>query len=135
MKVLLSIKPQFVEEIFAGKKRFEYRKAIFSKDVDSVVIYSTKPVGKIVGEFTIKRILNNKPEQLWALTSNYSGISKDFFDQYFEDRDSAYALEIEAPRRYKKPINPQERIESFVAPQSFMYVNDMDYLDLLATTI
>ena len=54
MKVLLSIKPQFVEEIFAGKKRFEYRKAIFSKDVDSVVIYSTKPVGKIVGEFTIK---------------------------------------------------------------------------------
>lgn len=135
MRVLLSIKPQFVEEIFSGKKRFEYRKAIFTKEVDTVVIYSTKPVGQIVGEFVIKRILNNEPEELWALTHDYSGITKDFFDQYFEDRNSAYALEIEAPQRYKEPINPLEKIESFVAPQSFMYVNDMDYLDLLAVNL
>ena len=29
MKVLLSIKPEFVEKIFSGEKRFEYRKNIF----------------------------------------------------------------------------------------------------------
>ena len=55
MKILLSIKPEFVEEIFSGRKKFEYRKAIFTnKKVTSVIVYSTMPVGKIVGEFTIE---------------------------------------------------------------------------------
>lgn len=31
MKVLLSIKPEFVEKIFAGEKKFEYRRTIFKK--------------------------------------------------------------------------------------------------------
>ena len=55
MKILLSIKPEFVEEIFSGRKKFEYRKAIFTnKKVTSAIVYSTMPVGKIVGEFTIE---------------------------------------------------------------------------------
>ena len=57
MKVLLSIKPEFVQEIFTGKKKYEYRKAIFTRSVDKVVVYSTKPVGMIVGEFTVENIL------------------------------------------------------------------------------
>ena len=58
MKILLSIKPEFVEEIFSGRKKFEYRKAIFTnKKVTSVIVYSTMPVGKIVGEFTIEEVL------------------------------------------------------------------------------
>ena len=52
MKVLLSIKPEFVEKIFSGEKRFEYRKSIFKQqNIDTIVIYSTMPVGMIVGEF------------------------------------------------------------------------------------
>ena len=38
MKVLLSIKPEFVQEIFTGKKKYEYRKAIFTRSVDKVVV-------------------------------------------------------------------------------------------------
>lgn len=57
MKVLLSIKPEFVQEIFTGKKKYEYRKVIFTRSVDKVVVYSTKPVGMIVGEFTVENIL------------------------------------------------------------------------------
>lgn len=38
MKVLLSIKPEFVEEIILGNKKFEYRKSIFKrKDISSIV--------------------------------------------------------------------------------------------------
>ena len=57
MKVLLSIKPEFVHEIFAGNKKYEYRKAIFTKNVNQVVVYSTKPEGMIVGEFTVETII------------------------------------------------------------------------------
>ena len=61
MKVLLSIKPEFVEEIIEGRKKFEYRKSIFTRtDVSSVVVYATKPFGKVVGEFEIGSIIRGK---------------------------------------------------------------------------
>lgn len=124
MKVLLSIKPEFVREIFQGRKKYEYRKNIFTKHVTKVLVYSTKPEGMIVGEFSVREILNDTPEKLWEKTSAVSGITKEFFDQYFEGRDKGYALQIEEPILYKKPINPFEMFSSFVAPQSFKYIEE-----------
>jgi len=34
MNAIISIKPQYVEEILAGRKRFEYRKKVFARPVD-----------------------------------------------------------------------------------------------------
>ncbi len=124
MKVLLSIKPQFVEEIFNGNKKFEYRKSIFKrKGIKSVVIYSTMPVGKIVGEFDIEDILIDEPKRLWEKTKNYSGISEDFYDEYFMNRDKGYAIQIKSLNRYDEPKCPYELYENFTAPQSFKYVS------------
>ena len=54
MKVLLSIKPQYVESILSGKKSYEFRRMIFAAQIDTVVIYATKPIGRVVGEFGIE---------------------------------------------------------------------------------
>lgn len=82
-KVLLSIKPQFVKAIFEGSKRFEYRKSIFKdKNINKVIIYSTMPVGKIVGEFDIECILEEHPIKIWNLTKQDSGITDKFFFEY-----------------------------------------------------
>ena len=113
MKVLLSIKPEFVREIFAGNKKYEYRKAIFTKNVNQVVVYSTKPEGMIVGEFTVETIIENEPQQLWDQTKEASGITKEFFDQYFEGRKRGYALKISSPKLYENPINPFDLFSSF----------------------
>ena len=59
MKALLSIKPEFAEAIFNGKKRFEYRKVIFKEKVKYIQVYVTKPVGKIIGEFEIGEIVKD----------------------------------------------------------------------------
>lgn len=123
MKVILSIKPEFVEKIFSGEKRFEYRKAVFkNRDVDAVIIYSTMPVGMIVGEFKFKTILKNTPQTIWKKTKKYSVISKDFFFDYFNDKAEACAIEIEEVYQYDNPINPHELIPNFTAPQSYCYV-------------
>lgn len=66
MKILLSIKPVFVEEIMRGEKVFEYRKAIYkNRDINKVVVYSSSPVCRVVGEFDVKNILCDSPEKLW----------------------------------------------------------------------
>ena len=61
MKALLSIKPEFVNEILAGNKKYEYRKKIFKQDIDAIVIYASMPMGKIIGEF--KNINSNVHDQ------------------------------------------------------------------------
>lgn len=122
MKVLLSIKPEFVKEIMNGNKRFEYRKRIFKKEVDSVIIYCTKPIGKIVGEFTIAEIINDSPYELWNQTCSYSGISKDLFLDYFSGHKDGFAIGIKEFFQYDKPINPKDIDDSFIAPQSYKYI-------------
>lgn len=125
MKVLLSIKPEYAEKIFEGTKRFEFRKSVYrSKDVKTVVVYVTRPVGQIIGEFDVDDILCETPDELWALTSDHSGISKDFFDEYFSGRARSFALAVGDVRRYEIPLDPSDLIDNFTPPQSYMYVSD-----------
>lgn len=123
MNVLLSIKPEYVERIFSGSKKYEYRKAIFKKqNIKKVIVYSTMPVGKIVGEFEIERIIEDSPNNIWEQTQEYSGVDKSFFDYYFNDRDKGYAIKISKVKLYDKPIDPKLKYEKFTAPQSFKYL-------------
>ncbi len=123
MKILLSIKPQFVKEIFNGNKKFEYRKAIFkNKDVKTIVVYATMPIGKIIGEFDIDTILEEHPSILWKQTKKYSGITEKLYYKYFSGRDKAFAIKIKSFKKYAKPLCPYVEYKNFVAPQFFKYL-------------
>ena len=125
MKVLLSIKPEFVEKIFSGEKKFEYRRSIFKNpDVDTVIVYSTMPVGKVVGEFKIQTILNLNIEELWNKTQLKSGLNYSFYKSYFHDKDKGYAIKIHAVKEYEEPLLLSELGENLKAPQSFCYIKD-----------
>ena len=119
MKVLLSIKPKFVESIIKGNKKYEYRKAIFKKNVDTVVIYKTTPFCKIIGEFEIDGILYDTPENIWQITQEFAGITQDYFDKYFYNRKIAYAIKIGNIKQYE--LEPKDIIKQFKAPHTFMY--------------
>ena len=124
MHVLLSIRPIHVENILSGKKVFEFRRKLFTRrDIESVLIYCTMPVGRLVAEFKISEILEDAPDRLWERTASGSGILKSYFDSYFEGRDRAYALGIGALNIFDTPILPSELIEDFSPPQSYRYVS------------
>ena len=124
MKVLLSIKPEYVERIFNGKKKYEYRKSLFKRDdVNVVIIYATKPVGKVVGEFEIDKIIENTPSELWKETKKYSGIKKKDYMEYFKKRDKGFAIAIKNINQYDTPIELTDISKDIkIAPQSFRYV-------------
>src|SRR5208283_1206794 len=109
MKVLLSIKPEFALRIFDGSKRYEYRRVIFKRrGVETIVVYASDPIRRIIGEFDIGEILHEKPEQLWAQTSNHAGITKDKFMEYFEKHSKGYAISIRQARKYQIPLSLDE---------------------------
>lgn len=123
MKVLLSIKPEYAEKILEGEKHYEFRKALpKAPGVKTVVIYATKPVGKVVGEFDIDSLLSEKPGDLWSLTAEFSGITRRFFNEYFKGRATAHAIKVRDVRRYEQPLDLRSVVASGVAPQSFCYI-------------
>ena len=122
MKVLVSVKPQFALKIFDGTKKYEYRKRIFKNtDVNTVVVYASSPMQKVIGEFTIDEIMEEEPAVLWEMTKKDSGITKDFFDEYFLNRDHAFAIKVKDFIRYKEPKELID-FELKFAPQSFVYL-------------
>ena len=121
-KVLLSIKPQFVEEIRFGKKIYEYRKSIFKdKSIDKMLIYSSSPIKKIVGECDIETIVSGNPNEVWEQTKLYGGITQDFFFEYFKNKETAYAIKMSNVIFYNQPFLLAD-IGVEYAPQSFRYV-------------
>jgi predicted transcriptional regulator len=123
MKVLLSIKPEFVEKIFSGEKRYEFRRAIFKKpQVSIVVVYASTPIQKVVGEFTISEILYDNVNSLWLRTRRQSGITKDLFLKYFENKNHGFAIGISRVRRYRSPLSLRKDFR-MLPPQSYAYLS------------
>jgi predicted transcriptional regulator len=120
-KILLSIKPEYVERIFNNTKRYEYRRIPAKNNVDSIIIYCSYPVMKIVGEIKVKSIISKSPSALWKMTNRCAGISRDKFYEYFNGRNVAYAYEIAEVKKYRRHKNLYDYGLSF-PPQSFVYI-------------
>ena len=123
MKVILSIKPEFANKIFTGDKHYEFRRSIFKqkKEVKTVIVYASAPISKVIGEFDLEYIIENKIDELWEITKNYSGISENFYRQYFTGKVQGFALKVKEPKLYEKPLDIQDAY-GLKAPQSFAYV-------------
>lgn len=120
---LFSIRPQFVQAILRGEKKFEFRTKICKRKLTTMFIYATKPIGMIVGEVNIETVISEDPEELWKLTRDGAGISKSEFDQYFRGREKAYAYKLKNPIFYNEAMI----LEDFGikrAPQSYCYIED-----------
>ena len=120
MNAILSIKPEFVEEIKAGKKRYEYRKSVFKKPVEKVYVYASAPVSKVIGEFQPEDVLSGAPMEIWKKTKRFSGISEKFYKEYYRGKAAAYAIVIQNFKLYKEPKDLP-----FQAPQSFRYIENL----------
>ncbi|MCQ2361312.1 MAG: ASCH domain-containing protein [Paludibacteraceae bacterium] len=122
MKVLLSIKPEFANKIFDGSKKFEFRKSVFKNpSVDTVVVYASSPVQKVIGEFKVSEIITDDVERLWQKTAQYSGISKMFYDEYFSQKREANAIAVGRKTKYSEPLSLSDFGIKY-PPQSYMYI-------------
>ena len=119
--VLLAIKPEFVERIFSGEKKFEFRRRIALCNVDKIVIYATRPICAVVGAVDVCGIVSGAPEFVWAQTKNASGIDRGFFDSYFSGCDMAYAYKLVRVVRFDVPRSLSD-VGVRAAPQGFVYI-------------
>jgi len=121
MKVVLSIKPEFAFKIFDGTKKFEFRKSIFkNKKIKTIIVYASSPVQQVIGEFDIEEVLNHDLSTLWDLTQEFSGISEEFYYEYFTNKEQGFAIKIKKTRKYRTPKCLRADF-NLSPPQSFAY--------------
>jgi len=124
MHVLLSIKPEFAEKIFNGTKKYEFRRTLFKKkDIDSIIVYVSSPIKKVIGELLIDEILEEDIFELWEKTNNYSGIDENYFFNYFKGKKKGYAIKIKEAIRYKHSFDIK-LLFGVNPPQSFLYIRE-----------
>ena len=122
MRVLLSIKPEFAEKIFNGTKKFEFRRSVFKNpNVKTVVVYASSPVQRVIGEFEIDLIINDELQNLWKITKEFSGISENFFFEYFKSKEKGFAIKIKDTKKYHESLCIKKDFKAS-PPQSFMYL-------------
>ena len=122
-QILLSINPKHVNNIFNGTKKFEFRKIMCNKEVNSIIFYATSPVMKIVGEAAVDEVLVDAPSVIWDKTNQYSGITKEFFDKYYVNKRLAVAYKLKDIKEYKITKKLSE-LGVKRAPQSFQYLTE-----------
>ena len=127
MKILMSIKPQFVEKIRRGEKKFEFRRVLPKhQEVDSIIVYASKPVGKVVGEMIVGDFLTLTVDEMWERTKDKSGLTREEFFSYFHGKHNAHAIEIKSYRDYEQPILLGVLLPDKTPPQSYCYLNNYE---------
>ncbi len=125
MRILLSIKPKYIEQIISGKKKYEFRKETFKeRHSNEIIVYSSSPIKKIIGKFKIGKIIEDTPARLWELLADSAGIIEEEFFEYYTGKKKGFAIEIVDFVLFDTPIDPKSIDPNFVAPQSYLYIKD-----------
>jgi predicted transcriptional regulator len=129
---LISIRPRFVEKILSGEKRLEFRRSWAAEPVDVLVIYSSSPVQRIVATANVVNLTEGTPTALWELSKvKRGGVPRQLIYDYFEGKKTGFAIEIADVLELEHPVNPKKVFKDFVAPQSFRYLEENDYVKIL----
>lgn len=129
--VLMSIKPQYAEAIAKGKKIIEFRKKPIAKSVKRVYVYATSPIKRIIGYFDIENIVCDTPSSLWNSFSEYGCIPRNKYDEYYNGKDCAYGILIKQFHAFDEYKDPKILYDTFRAPQSFRYIDNIEFLKWL----
>ena len=127
MIVFLLSKPEYAFAILSGAKRYEFRKIMFRRDIDKVIVYATAPYSKIIGYFTAGRVSQGSPKILWNKFNKYGGINKRDFFLYFKNRSFGIAIEIKDPVSFRLHRKPREILPNFTLPNSFKYLSEKTF--------
>ena len=123
--ILLSIKPEYANRILEGTKKFEFRKHLAQGAITRILIYSSSPEKRIIGEVEVVGTLTMKKTPLWESTKTSAGISRKKFREYFSGCSLAHAYQLGKATKYDTPKNLAD-YGIAQAPQSFIYLKNSD---------
>lgn len=126
-KIIISIKPKYVQKIYDGNKVIELRKSIglSFKQNNKMYIYSSSPKKAITGHAYIDKIEQVSKDKIKQYYLDKIAISNEELENYLIDGKKGMMIWLKNIVEYKKPITLAKLKETgFTAPQSYCYVSD-----------
>ena len=124
--LLVSIRPKFVEQIFAGVKTVELRRIRPRvKAGDLVIIYASGSQKALVGAFQIADVLAASPATIWRRYSSKTGLTKHEFDCYYTGLKTGFAIQVAQTWKLASPVQLatlRNLLGGFHPPQSYRYL-------------
>ena len=125
--IILSIKPQYANLILARIKTVEFRRTWAAREVNTIAIYASYPIQRIVGLVKVNEIIKASPSKLWKICSEHrGGLSKKELLTYFNEKSLGNAVLLQDAFKFKRAIDPNKFIKNFYPPQSFQYLNAVE---------
>ena len=131
----MSIKPQYADLIFSGKKTIELRRVCPKlKAGDLVMVYASGPKMALVGGFEVGGIVSGTPSSVYKDHGAAARISKKEFDKYFSGTSTAFGIVI---KKVWLLIEADElkslriKFKGFNPPQSYRYLRAEERMALV----
>ena len=122
---VLSIRPEFSEQIIDGRKTVELRRRfpLHVPDGTLAFIYTTSPRRALTGIARISHVKKMPKEEIWETFSHTAGIDRKGFDSYFSGLDLGFSIVFSKAKKLSRSLELDELREKFhfQPPQSFLY--------------
>ena len=126
-EILISIYPEYADAIFRGEKTVELRRRIPGlRSGTKMWIYSTKPVGAILGFAIVADVSKGPPGLMWQIFGERAAVGREKFDNYFSNADVATCITLTGVNE-GNPLSADDFkiIRSrFHPPQVFTHLSD-----------
>jgi predicted transcriptional regulator len=120
----MSIKSNYADAILDRSKEIEFRKRKLAPDISTVVVYSTLPVGRVVGLFGVRSFDIDSPTPLRDRHRHHAGIARAAYRDYYRGNKTAVGILISGVFALATPVDlPPDLWPSVRPPQSFTYLD------------
>lgn len=125
----MSIKPKYADLILEGKKTIEIRKSRVNVCVgDTIAIYATKPKGRIVGYFSVDKVMWAETDVLWETKGHCTCLSYEEYMKYADGKRSMCGIAISSAIHVNGMPMEQMRMR---IPQSYRRITETEFLELI----
>jgi predicted transcriptional regulator len=133
--LLLSIRPEHANKIFAGKKKVELRRVRTRLESgDLVLVYVSSPEKALVGSFEVEQIITveNLPKELnnlWKQVKDQAGIKRKQFDSYYEGASIGVGIFLKNLQIFPERLelaSLRKQLPNIRPPQSYRYLTPVE---------
>lgn len=132
--LLISIRPNFAEQIFSGIKTVELRRVCPRVETgDLVIVYASGHEKSLVGAFQVAAVIKSTPTNIWKRFGSRTGLKKTDFESYYANVEIGYAIEISRTWRLRTPVklaHLRRQPGGFCPPQGYRYLNLSEVFNL-----
>ena len=124
--ILISIQPEYASQIMEGCKTVELRRR-FVENVNQdtrLFIYSSNPVGAIIGCAKIDKVIKLPIKQIWKRFHKQACIGKNDFDKYFDGVEFGFVVSLGDVTPLTELLVREDILDRWGIrpPQSYMYL-------------